>query len=302
MLIAGLWPDLAWAQQLPLPAGAELAGEILREADAYAVPVGAARIGPPPLRQIEGRVEIRAFRIPDGPAPERLIAPIRATLRKEGYDIALDCAAEACGGFDFRYGVEVLAPPKMHVDLGTFRALTAHRAGPKGLSAVSVLASRTGATAHLQLVTITPGDAAPARTISAPSAAPPSAGDLGAALDRDGHAVLEGIDFAPGSADLDREAPAALTALADWLAAKPDRRVVLVGHTDLTGALGPNIALSRRRAQAVRAWLERAGVAPDRLGAEGAGWLAPRASNETQEGRAANRRVEAVVSGVASAP
>ena len=73
---------------------------------------------------------------------------------------------------------------------------------------------------------------------------------------------------------------------------------LLVGHTDMTGALDANIALSRRRAEAVRERLLRDhGLNRDRIDAQGAGWLAPRASNATKAGRAANRRVEVVVSG-----
>jgi len=71
--------------------------------------------------------------------------------------------------------------------------------------------------------------------------------------------------------------------------------VVLVGHTDASGALAPNIALSRARAQAVRAALVALGAKADQIGAEGAGYLAPRATNLTPEGRAQNRRVEVML-------
>ena len=73
-------------------------------------------------------------------------------------------------------------------------------------------------------------------------------------------------------------------------------RVALVGHTDAQGSLDANIALSKRRAQAVADRLVAGhGVARAQLQAEGMGWLAPVATNLTPEGREANRRVEAVV-------
>jgi OOP family OmpA-OmpF porin len=73
-------------------------------------------------------------------------------------------------------------------------------------------------------------------------------------------------------------------------------RVALVGHTDATGSLDANIALSRKRAASVKDRLVRAyGIAVSRLDAEGMGYLAPIASNLTQAGRDANRRVEAVL-------
>jgi OOP family OmpA-OmpF porin len=72
--------------------------------------------------------------------------------------------------------------------------------------------------------------------------------------------------------------------------------VALVGHTDAEGGLAANIDLSRRRAAAVRDRLvAQHGIAAERLSAEGVGWLAPRATNATEAGREANRRVEAVV-------
>jgi OOP family OmpA-OmpF porin len=69
-----------------------------------------------------------------------------------------------------------------------------------------------------------------------------------------------------------------------------------VGHTDAQGGLETNIRLSRARAQAVRRYLiEELDVAPAQVEAEGIGYLAPRESNATPEGREANRRVEVVI-------
>jgi outer membrane protein OmpA-like peptidoglycan-associated protein len=84
--------------------------------------------------------------------------------------------------------------------------------------------------------------------------------------------------------------------LADYLAAQPDLSVALVGHTDASGSLDGNIVISKRRAGSV---LERLvsdyGVARRQLDAQGMGYLSPIASNQTQEGRDANRRVEVIV-------
>jgi len=86
-----------------------------------------------------------------------------------------------------------------------------------------------------------------------------------------------------------------LAALAAWLAGNPARRIALVGHTDSQGDLAANVAVSQARAEAVRAILVAQGAPAGQIAAEGAGWLAPVASNLTPEGRARNRRVEAVV-------
>jgi OOP family OmpA-OmpF porin len=73
---------------------------------------------------------------------------------------------------------------------------------------------------------------------------------------------------------------------------------VLVGHTDATGGLEINISVSRRRAASVVERLVAAYNVPRaQIAAEGVGYLAPRATNLTDAGRTANRRVEAVLVG-----
>jgi OOP family OmpA-OmpF porin len=72
------------------------------------------------------------------------------------------------------------------------------------------------------------------------------------------------------------------------------------GHTDNVGAENFNADLSKRRADAVRRFLEHAGVAPERLRAVGRGESDPLDSNSTERGREHNRRVEIINLGVES--
>ncbi len=72
-------------------------------------------------------------------------------------------------------------------------------------------------------------------------------------------------------------------------------RVYVVGHTDNVGGLAANVDLSKRRAASVAAELTaKYGIGADRLAAYGDGPYAPIASNDSEDGRAANRRVELV--------
>ncbi len=73
-------------------------------------------------------------------------------------------------------------------------------------------------------------------------------------------------------------------------------RVMVVGHTDSTGSDAINDPLSRERAAAVRDYLSARGVAPSRISTSGRGSHEPVASNDTDRGRAANRRVEIFLS------
>ena len=91
------------------------------------------------------------------------------------------------------------------------------------------------------------------------------------------------------------ESKPALAEIAKALTAKPTLRVEIVGHTDDRGTAAYNLDLSRRRAANVEAALVREhGIAAGRLTSSGAGSGAPVASNDTEEGRAKNRRVELV--------
>lgn len=105
--------------------------------------------------------------------------------------------------------------------------------------------------------------------------------------------TLAGNAFGSGSANLTAPAQASLRALAAQLRGKGS--VSIEGHTDSQGADAANLALSQRRAEAVRRTLEDAGLAGGRLKATGRGETAPVADNGSAEGRARNRRVEIIV-------
>ena len=108
--------------------------------------------------------------------------------------------------------------------------------------------------------------------------------------------MLGGLDFESGTSTLGAGPFEALSQLAQILQAQPDLRIALVGHTDNVGSLEGNIALSQGRAEAVRQYLvAQYRIEPARLEVRGIGYLSPLASNMSQEGREANRRVEAVV-------
>ncbi len=110
-----------------------------------------------------------------------------------------------------------------------------------------------------------------------------------------GHLPLHGIDFEAGSAEITDASAAILDRAARALAARPGLTLLVVGHSDNRGGIDDNMALSRRRAEAVRAALVERGVAADRLEARGVGFLAPVTANDSEQGRALNRRVELVL-------
>jgi outer membrane protein OmpA-like peptidoglycan-associated protein len=293
------------ALTLDIPGNPTLAAEETDIAGTYSLPVAPWADGALAVRVTEGEVTRQAWRIVGpGIATLQIAAPLREQLVAQGFAILLDCETRICGGFDFRFATEVMPPPAMHVDLSSFRFLSAERSDDAGTERVGVLVSRTEGQAFVQIIRAGPpaGDARLATAAEQPlTPAQPQAplalpSDLGFALESQGRVVLSDLDFATGSAQLDAGDYASLQALADYLAGHPAARVALVGHTDATGALDVNIAISRRRAASVMERLASDYAVPrQQMTAEGMGWLAPTASNLTPEGREANRRVEAVL-------
>ncbi|MGF1663807.1 MAG: OmpA family protein [Kineosporiaceae bacterium] len=102
------------------------------------------------------------------------------------------------------------------------------------------------------------------------------------------------VRFDDATAELSPAAREVLDAVAGHLVRYPDVRVVVEGHTDSTGSVESNRRLSGRRADAVLAYLVSRGVPPGRMEAAGYADSRPVASDDTAEGRAANRRVEIV--------
>lgn len=118
--------------------------------------------------------------------------------------------------------------------------------------------------------------------------------DVAQALQTDGRIVVHGIYFATGSDVIQPESGGALRNILALLNDDAGLRFRVEGHTDDQGGPKVNGPLSERRAAAVKAWLVSQGVAASRLETKGLGATKPIGANDSQEGRANNRRVEFV--------
>ncbi len=306
LLSAGLAGAPTAAATLELPAGAIRTASETSALDSLAVPIAPWTQGGIEAVRAEGALSQEAWQVASAATTLQILAPLRDQLAEQGYEVLFDCETNGCGGFDFRYEIEVLPEPEMHVDLGDFRYLSARREVAEGPAFVTLLVSRTSGTAYLQITSV--GSAAvvecgePAAR-STPSTAPlpgPVAsqrqGALADQLDTVGRAILGDLAFETGSSRLSEGEFASLAELAAYLRANPDARVTLVGHTDAEGSLAGNIALSRARARAAADKMTAVhGVPAAQVAADGVGYLMPLGSNLTPEGRAANRRVEVVL-------
>ncbi len=320
-LLLALLPGVARSIDLNFPAAASVTARRDEALGSYDLPIGPYQPDKGQVKslKVEGPVTRMSWRLDATTLTTlQILTALRTQLLKQGFVVLYQCDTQDCGGFDFRYDIALLPEPEMHVDLGDFRYLAAERPGTKRLQYVSLVVSRSSRTGFVQLTQVgsdpsapapPAGSAAPspamadsgAGAAAAPTAVEPNAAfdaqDFGRQILAEGAVILSDLRFDSGSADLAPGDYASLAALAHWLKANPTEVVTLVGHTDASGSLATNIALSKRRATSVLDRLvSQYGVDRGQLDAEGVGYLAPVATNQTEAGRQENRRVEVMLS------
>lgn len=306
---------------IDLPSQAERTGTEVDPQGLYQIPAQRFVVRDVSQRVLDGARQTTAWAIPfgDGVGVYPLFQTLAAQIEDQGFTPLLRCGAQECGGFDFRRSLELLPPPVMFLDLAEFYVLTATRPSEDAEEGVMLVVSRTASHVTCQITRVTgrssvlpsvaeptvpatrvevagPDHSDPSPVIAASDPAPSQeSSSFAEQLKILGTAVLEDVSFPPGSSQLD-DMPNSLNVLAAFLAANPDRRATIVGHSDSSGSAVANLALSKKRAATVRRLLiEQLGVPADRVSADGVGHLAPRDTNATQEGMARNRRVEVVV-------
>lgn len=121
-------------------------------------------------------------------------------------------------------------------------------------------------------------------------------GDIETAMAEKGKIALYGIYFDTGSANLKAESNTEIALVADYLKRNPSAKLYIVGHTDNTGSFDSNMELSQNRAKSVvQSLISQHGIASSRIIPKGVSSLCPVSNNNTDAGRAKNRRVEIVL-------
>jgi len=298
-------PSVGFCQNLNMPGNAVATHQEAGAPNTLQVATAPWSNGTLPQITAEGTLAQSSWKIgAAGLTTLQVLLPLRDQLVADGYEELFTCVDDTCGGYDFRFALDVLPPPDMQVNLGDFRYWSGRKNGENGPEYVTILISQIARTGYVQIDQVanngdvgrvsSQGAAVVAATKPTPTeTAPP---DMATALNSVGRAVLDDLTFANGSADLADDTYTSLKTLAAYLQANPSLQIALVGHTDASGSLDGNIALSKRRARAVRQRLiNRYDIPASQLDAQGMGYLSPVESNLTVSGRDANRRVEAII-------
>lgn len=246
------------------------------------------------LLPLEGKLTRIRYEGPGERSALEIVRNFEGALKQSGFDILFFCKRDECGArstfWDIaRGGLSVASNWDTHV------YLLARKDAPEGVITVGILAVELAGTTNRPLmpqlaVTVVEGKPMETGKISLVQA-----DALQKAIDAEGKVALYGIYFDVDKAEVKSDSAPQLAEIAKYLQAAPKARVLVVGHTDNSGAIDYNRDLSDRRAASVVAALAgQHGVANERMFPVGVGLAAPIASNLTEDGKAKNRRVEIV--------
>lgn len=296
-LVLGAGLDLRAPLSLPLASAAEedhplvsrYADSRLRLREDLALDEYDLVVGPGEQRELEtlrleGRVTKQIFDNPGGRSTLEISRNYRDALAAQGMELLFECRGrEECAGTQSGRSYHRVAGINIG-NAGDHRYFAGKLPYGEGEAHVAVMV-----TPQRSWVYVIESAAMETGLVTS------DASSLAADLDQAGSVRLDGIYFDTGLATLQPESDAALAEVAELLRQRPELRLLVVGHTDSVGSDADNLKLSRRRAAAVVAALTGSfGVAADRLESRGMGSGEPAASNDTEEGRALNRRVELV--------
>jgi outer membrane protein OmpA-like peptidoglycan-associated protein len=273
--------------------GSYISNYFKKEFDEFTLPLGKnGNQGFAKNLHLEGKITRIVYIAPLGRTVLEVFRNYQGALKTAAFETLFTCGPQDCAGSGYStarvYGNgdydDYWGP-----DHG-IRYLSAKLARQKGDVYVSLLVDDQGGDSRpnveLYVIEVKPMESG-LITVNAAS--------LANDINRTGHASVYGIYFDTGKADIKPESDATLKEIAKLLQGDPRLKLYVVGHTDNQGALDLNMDLSRRRAEAVLAALSTKYAVPAvRLRAYGCGPYSPVASNDSEDGRAKNRRVELV--------
>lgn len=256
-----------------------------KEFDEYTLPLSRLDAEHPKNQHLEGKLTRIHYTMPAKRSPLEVVRNYQEAFRRAGFETLFTCSGEQCGGGS-------VGDPNGYGWCGgcSPRQVTAKLGRPAGDVYVSLHIEEdnpdTPAWGQLDIIEMKPMESGMV-TVNAAS--------LASDITRTGHASVYGIYFDTGKADVKPESDAMLKEVAKLLQQDAKLKLYVVGHTDNQGALEANLDLSKRRADAVVQVLTgKYTVAAIRLRSLGDGPSAPVASNDSEDGRAKNRRVELV--------
>ncbi|WP_027360482.1 OmpA family protein [Desulforegula conservatrix] len=317
VILLAVFTASAWAADVKgskdHPAAGRLTGsDILvyssKNFDSYNIPLGQAKPGDnnnytfPNSQKVEGTTTKITYIAPEGKSAEEVIANYRELFKSKSFETLFEAKDDDFGRYD--EFVKAAKYEKVFESSGGARRFIAGKlAGQNGDVYISVYAAennfwgfeiKIGKQEAKKGRTYYQVDVVETKPLTT-SLVVMKAEEMEGSLSKTGRVALYGILFDHDKTDIKPESKPALEEIAKLLKASPDLKILVVGHTDNQGEIKYNQDLSKRRAESVvKALTSEYGIAGGRLSAHGVGMLSPVASNDSDDGKAKNRRVELV--------
>ena len=287
--------------------GSEIVGYEVTEYDEAALVEGpfspTTTTGGTGFKTIEGKITLIYYTLPQGRSTLEVLRNYEASLKSKGFSTVFTCATSngSCfeagrpeGGYLLGEAVgDPLRVPKLVDDYvhnwfqDGGRYLLGRLDRPEGAvyAALYLGESNRGTVAVVRVVETKEMDTDKIQFVTA--------AEMATSIESTGKVALYGILFDFDKDVIKPESKPTLDEIGSLLASQPDLKLRIVGHTDNQGSAEYNLDLSERRAASVvAALISGYGISADRLTSAGAGMTQPVDTNDTDEGRAKNRRVE----------
>jgi outer membrane protein OmpA-like peptidoglycan-associated protein len=258
-----------------------------------AIPAGPGEAPAAALQPAKGKLTLIRYKGPTGRSALEIVRNFEQSMAAQGFKPVFGCRAAACGS-GFKFSKSARGEIEMIDDYAsmTYALMKLDRA--QGAVWASVFAVEQAGSGGAPATPFTAVRVVEEKAIETGKVELIKADKIAQGIAANGRVALYAVEF-----DLDKDTlrPTSAPQIAEvvaFLKANPSVSVMIVGHTDTSGAFDYNRSLSERRAGTVVKALAAQGVVASRLTAFGAGPAAPVATNRTEDGRAKNRRVEIV--------
>jgi len=287
--------------------GSFIDGYEIREFDEFILPLGPAVRNddgvkaPREMAVLEGQITRILYRGPDERSSLEILRNYQSALESAGFEILYSCGSDCGKNFaGILYGPTEMRIKSTKTSGSAFdlpqdvRYLSAKMVDGDRTVHISLLTAFDNGFGKLSkrpvtLLQIIESKAMDTGMVIVDAEA------IGKGIDATGHMAIYGVQFDTNSAKIKSESAPVLAEIAKLLQSRPSLNILVVGHTDNQGDFDYNMNLSSQRANSVSRYLvEQHGIDGERLRAEGIGFLAPVASNDSPDGRSKNRRVELV--------
>ena len=249
---------------------------------------------------VEGQVTYIRYKVPEDRSPLEFIRNYQQALQRAGFHVLWQCADHGCRTSDADVAATLWrgAPTRYTGGAEIFnfengRMLSAEHRATDGVRTIVFINDNT-LFGHSQDASVYAVQTKPIQSgmVSSDAGQLTSESMAGALIQQGRFAMHLPFDF--NQATLRPDAQSTLTALSQLMEQHPSLRIRLEGHTDQVGSAAYNQKLSLNRALAVKSALTAQGIVGQRIEVTGFGATRPIAGNDTDEGRAQNRRVEVV--------